>query len=130
MSGIPSDDFEDISNSEDAWELISSDNQILISVTPWVDGETNIEDLAEATYQVALDLIFEEGAEVDGDCGSINQFDGCFVIGAVNEEDWDYFLVGLLLDTDNETNLQIAIAFNDGDADEVIEILSSFFSYE
>lgn len=123
------DDFETVTDNRSAWELISNDDQVFISVMPWSDASVTVDDLEEATYLVAVDLVFDDGAEVDGDCVEIDDFDVCYVIGGVYNRDWDYYLVALMMDVNSETNLQVAVAFNEGDVDEVIDILNSFYAY-
>lgn len=122
-------DFEEVTNDGEEWELMSSDEEIFISVMPWADEEVTLDDLKEATYWVALDFVFGEDADVEGDCVEIDDFDACYVIGAVNDMDWDFYLVALMMDVNSETNVQVAIAFNEGDEDEVVEMLNSFYAY-
>jgi len=123
-------DFEVITNSSEEWELMSSDEAIFISVMPWSDPNVTLDDLEEATYWVAMDFVFGEDAEVDGDCGEVDDFDVCYVIGAVYDMDWDYYLVALMMDVGSDTNIQVAIAFNEGDEDEVVDMMNSFYAYD
>ena len=97
-------DFQDVSESDDKWELISSDGLIYISVSPWSDASITLEDLEKATYEIALEMIFDGDAEVDGDCGEIDDFDGCYVIGAVEDEEYELYLIALLMDVESDTN--------------------------
>lgn len=99
------EDFQDVSQGAAQWELISSDGLIYISVTPWSDASITIDDLEYATIGIAFDMIFEGDAEVDGDCGEINDFDGCYVVWAVFGEEYELFLVALLMDLDSDTNI-------------------------
>lgn len=123
-------DFQDVSESASEWELISSDGLIYISVTPWSDASITIDDLEDATISIAYDMIFDGDAEVDGDCGEIHDFDGCYVIGAVDGEEYELYLVALLMDVESDTNVQIIMGFNSGDVDEVVGILGSFYAYD
>jgi len=127
------DDFEVLTDTGEAWELISSDDQIFISVMPWSDSNVTLADLEEATYWNAVDFVFGDGLDgqdLDGDCVEINDFDACYVIGAVYDNDWDYYLVALMMDRGSETNVQVAIAFNEGDEEEIVDMLNSFYAYD
>ena len=43
---------------------------------------------------------------------------------------WDFYLVALMMALNSETNVQVAIAFNEGDEDEIVEMLNSFYAYD
>ena len=67
---------------------------------------------------------------LQGDCVEIDDFDACYVIGAVYDMAWDFYLVALMMALNSETNVQVAIAFNEGDEDEIVEMLNSFYAYD
>ncbi len=123
-------DFKIVENSDETFELVSSDNELFISVIPWSDSSATIDDLEETTYWKAVDFVFGEGTNLKSDCMKIGELDACYVIGAVNDMDWDYYLVALMLDAVGETNIQVAIAYNEGDKDVVLEIMNNFYTYD
>ncbi|MCP4457430.1 MAG: hypothetical protein GY816_05295 [Cytophagales bacterium] len=127
------EDFEVIENTDEAFEFTRTDNQITITVKRWLDVEISPDDLEETTYWYAVDNVFGDsldGQSFDSGCLKIELFDVCYIIGAMDNGDSDYYLVALLLDIDSETHAKVSIAFTEGNKDIAVGMLKSFFSFE
>ena len=126
---VATDMYVDESDS-DAFTAVSSDGLISISISPWTDGDVDEDTLAEATLETAINLYVFDDSDVDGDYIDVDTFTGYYLVVAPSDMDApDFMLIALLLDTESDTNLVVAIGFEDGLEDEAIAILSSLYSY-
>ena len=117
-------------NSDDAFTVVSPDGEIAVSISPWADGFVDEDSLAEAAISMAIDLYYIDDSEIDGDYIEIDSFNGYYVLAAPGtDEGPDFILLALLLDTESDTNIVAAIAFEDGNEYEAVDILESLYSY-
>ncbi len=120
------DDFVVQTNTDEQFYAVSSDGLIDVNVIPWSDASVNKSNLEAAL----IDFVNEElniRAELDGDEIKLNDFDGYFIVAAY---EGDMLLVAFLLDTQSATNLIVQIGFEEGNEDEAIDILTSFYAYD
>lgn len=114
----------------DAFNAVSSDGLISISLSPWADEDVDEETLGQATLEMAMEMYVFDDSDVDGDYVEIDTYNGFYLVVAPSDYDApDFMLIALLLDTESDTNLVAAIGFEDGNEDEAIAILNSLFSY-
>lgn len=117
-------------SSSDSFTAVTSDGEIAINISPWLDETVDTDGLAEATISMAIELYAFDDSEVDGDYIEIDSFDGYYLIASQDGFDEpDYLLVAVLLDTESETNLIVVIGFDDGNDEEALDILTSLYSY-
>lgn len=122
------EDFTVSTNNSNEFSAASSDGQIGIAIIPWQDEEVSEEDLEDTAIEIALDMLDKKGSEVDGDNISIHDFTGYYVISANSAG--NMMLIALLLDKESATNIVVAIDFLEGNENEAVEILNSFYAYD
>ncbi|MCB0689639.1 MAG: hypothetical protein KDC53_24030 [Saprospiraceae bacterium] len=124
-------DFQVQVNNKSQFTAVSSDGLLAVTLVPWSDSNVDLNDLAEATIDVADRFAHFDHAAVDGDAINLGDLEGYFIVAATNDYySYDYILVSLLLDTQSETNIVVAIGFMEGNQDEAIEILTSVYPYD
>lgn len=117
-------------SNADTFTVVSSDGEIVVNISPWVDGSVDEETLADAAIEMAVDLYYIDDSELDGNYIDIDSFSGYYILAAPGDiEATDFMLFALLLDTESDTNLIVAIGFAGGNEDEAVEILESLYSY-
>ncbi len=119
------DDFEVITNNSEEFAAISSDELIEIQILPFADPDVDEDDLDE----MVLDYLVEIVGDVDdfeADDLEIDSYIGSYVVAAAEDQ---MILAAFMLDTDSDTNIIVQLLFEEGNEDEAIEILSSFYSY-
>lgn len=126
---VASDMVVDDSDPE-SFTATTSEDEISINITPWSDDSVDEDNLGEAALEMATELYLFDDSEVDGDYIEIDTFNGFYLIVAPSELDApDFMIIALMLDTESDTNFVVAIGFEDGNDDEAIDVLNSFFSY-
>lgn len=126
---VESDLIVDESDIE-SFTAATREGEISISITPWSDDEVDEENLADAALEIAAELYLFEDSDIDGDYVEIDTFNGFYLVVAPSELDApDMMIVALMLDTESDTNFVVAIGFEDGNDDEALDVLNSFFSY-
>jgi hypothetical protein len=114
----------------ESFTAATSGGEISINITPWSDDSVDEDNLGEAALEMAAELYLFDDSEVDGDYIEIDSFNGFYLIVAPSELDApDFMIIALMLDTESDTNFVVAIGFEDGNDDEAIDVLNSFFSY-
>ena len=124
-------DFGVTVNNASQFSAISSDGLLSVTLVPWSDNRITLDNLAEATVQSALELAVFDQATVSGDALDLGDLQGYFIVAATDDYgSYDFLLMALLLDSESETNLSVAIGYMDGHVDEAIEILTSIYPYD
>lgn len=120
------DDFMVSTNSEDAFRAVSSDGKIDIAIYPWLDETVSEDDLEDALIDYADDIL-DSVDDIDADALTIQDFVGYYLVAAADEE---MLLMAFMLDKLSDTNAVVQITFEQGNEEEAIDILSSFYSYD
>ena len=120
------EDFEVEVNNEKEFTAVSSDGLIDISVLPWSDGTVNEDDLDEHLIDFASE-IFDEADDLVADDLEIDDFIGSFLVAQQNEA---LILAAFMLDIHSQTNVTVQITFEEGNEDEAIKILESFYAFD
>lgn len=124
-------DFVVEENNANIFTATSSDDEIFISIEPWIDGNVSEDNIADAILELATEMKFYDGGEIAGEYIEVDDFNGYFIITAPNDyEDYDYVVVAILLDTESDTNLAICIGYDEGNFDEAAAIIGSFYAYD
>lgn len=124
-------DFDIVANNQSEFTAVSSDGLISVSLMPWSDASIDLDHLADATLQLAGELATFDQATVNGDFVDLGDLEGYFIVAATSDyQSYDFLLVALLIDTESDTNLVVAIGFEEGNEDEAIDILSSVYPYD
>ena len=124
-------DFNVTANTASQFSAVSSDGLLSVSLVPWSDAQVTMDNLAEATVESALEMAVFDQAEVSGDYLDLGDLQGYFIVAATDDYyTYDFLLMALLLDSESDTNLSVAIGFMDGHSDEAIDILTSIYPYD
>lgn len=110
-------------NKEDEFE--AKNDNIQLNIFPWQDEKVNVDDLADATIDMAKKLNYDN---IDvADALEIDDFQGYFVHGT---KDGVHALILLLLDKKSSTNLIVTIVYQPDFEDVAVKIADSFFAYD
>ena len=124
-------DFEVMESTPNTFTAVSSDDELMISISPWSDADVTDDDLLDAVVELATELEYYHGEEVVGDNIEIDDFTGYYIITAPEDYDsYDYIIVAVLLDTESSTNLAVSVGFFEGNQEEAIDMLLSFYAFD
>ena len=123
-------DFEVQNNSDSHFLAQSSDGGITISISPWQDSDITEDDLAQAIVDIAAEQYGYDGEEVEGEYIELDDFFGYFIVIVPQSDDsHDLLVVMLLMNPESGTNLAVGIGFDEGNLEEVKDIIDSFYAY-
>ena len=118
-------------NDASQFSATSEDGLLSITLIPWSDAHVTMDNLAESTEASALEIAVFDRAEVSGDYLDLGDLQGYFIVTATDDdESYDFLLMSLLLDSQSDTNMSVAIGFMDGHHEEATEILTSIYPYD
>ena len=124
-------DFQVYSNNAQEFEAQSSDRLLYINIQPWADASVTESNLYTAVLNLAYNIGYYTGGEVAGDYIQIHDFNGYFIVCALNDpNNYNYFIVAVLLDTLSETNMVVTIGYQEGYFEEARNMLYSFYAYD
>jgi len=124
-------DFQVYTNNTQEFEAQSSDRLLYINIQPWADASVTESNLYTAVLNLAYNIGYYTGGEVAGDYIQIHDFNGYFIVCALNDpNNYNYFIVAVLLDTLSETNMVVTIGYQEGYFEEARNMLYSFYAYD
>ncbi|WP_299547109.1 hypothetical protein [Seonamhaeicola sp.] len=121
------EDFDIRVSNRDKFSAVSSDGLIDIEILPWLDGSINEADLEDAVIDYASDIC-PIADDILVDDLRIDDFTGKYL--AAQLVDGEMILVACMLDTQSRTNIIVLITFEEGNEDEAVDILESFYAYD
>ena len=119
---VESDFRVDVNNS-DEFTAISSDDEITITILPWKDRSIDEDDLADIAMELAVEMEYDAGDDIEGDKLEIEDFKGYYVYLGQQDASSVNVVFAVLLNNTSSTNLIIAIQFEKGNDDEVVELM-------
>lgn len=120
------EDFMVTTNSVEEFAAVSSDGLMDITILPWADALVTEADLEGHLISFAAEMAYEVD-DMAADDLVIDDFVGKFLVA---QQDTELMLVAFMLDKLSNTNIIVIITFAEGNEDEAIEILGSFYAYD
>lgn len=126
---VESDFRVDVNNS-DEFTAISSDDEITITIIPWKDRSVDEDDLADIAMELAAEMDYETGDDIEGDELEIGDFKGYYIYLGPQDASSANVVFAVLLSNSSSTNLIVAIQFDKGNDDEVVEMMKSIHTLD